>query len=963
MTVTIPKQLAVKPVGAPSADVFLTTKGHFEVTITHGTDDMWQDIQTAFTVVETTPSIVRERVAELVLDADKISVFPWFSAPKNVVKICRYIVQRFNSWLKKNDQQHSPWSSQASLHLKDDAVRKNARKLTEIGAFFCINNRLNVWFNASPKHPSLEKLSVYLQENPVFFDKVVPAFTVYAESVTGGLCVGCDNKENKKEITQFRQTCATAIEAFNKIYGERVKILVNVCIVRPYGGNFGIERISFSDDYSCFVKHALLFLEDEVCTEKEHTAWVYVDQIGCVYFHYSTDSPIEELLKQKRTDEFQIESPSTSLAPVVQDVPAIPTVVDQAVPATPTVVDQATPIFVDQATPIIVDQAVPTTPTVVDQAVPTTPAVVDQATPATPTVVDQGAPTGVDTRFLASVFVTIRGNYQVVGAANQGDITLDIVDTFSQFKTTPLSSHTHVVDLHLDASNNIIVVDANSPEHVADIIIACHWIVNRFNTWPKAIYDIHRPKTSEPSLRLKKKALVNAKTLITVGTLSAIHGRLVFELYFDVAVPAGCLEMIGLLEKHHIVVENNAPSFYVYIDQLDSHIYIGCKLGSLKRDAFRVACAKAAQLYNETHGVKIKLLSNVGNLVVSDKTISVGRVANSDDCSCLITSGLTHLTRTPIGPGAPHQKAWVYVDRVGQVYICCDLPGGELEKMLRPDVKTQPATKSTPLATPSVPPKTITEKNKQDDIDLFFADIGDRAAVDWNAKLKEAVTSQPAHVVEHIFVRAADRIKMSMKDKVGLLEVCMKKERVDTARVLLDRFNMDADSMAHSGIKWGEWVHNNPKFCRELIERFDLPRSAVFATFPEILEIRQLGTLGWLVDHYHLDTHQCKPSSAVYCIIRDKLYQGSADMFATYVQIFSSVVTKQFVPEYINDKHDANLLMDCLISGRVSQFDCLVKHFQINKGTIQSLFKCMVADFPAGYWDPNILKHVLDLTL
>jgi hypothetical protein len=1365
---TVIKQSAVEPKGAPSqnlsASVFLTTGGELEVVATTGNADVWRDIQDAFSVVETTPSQIRKQVAELLLDEDRvISVLPahhWaHGSRRDVVSVCHFVVNRFNSWLKKSELDHLPWSSNSGLHLKGDAI-KNARGLTEVGAIFSTDNRLSVSFDTNPSHACLEKLSAYLKTHPVFFNKVTPAFSIYVDSA-GSFCIGCDNKKNKKEIRQFCGACATAVASFNRDCNERVKILVNVCIVKSHDGHVAVNRIEYSDDYSCFVAHELFFLKDQVCTEKNEMAWVYVDQVGRMYIHYSSiNGPIEKLLNPQFTElqtsnavssaptepvlgqpsdasadnlpaepdkmvgyfhvtkplnsedkllasvavtalgnfhvipavnanelaikvanafnvfktleipsythildlyvtptdlirvvpipnryasivtkckwivdrfntwprsEQDIHAPNTSCAelsmkksvvknarmlqqlgfvyanehgrifcafpydltpamaqrygqlndfmldtpiftetfPAVKEIkfpvyidgvsgdmyigyvaardswrmrqachkvvalfngrqksekikillnvakikvvdngdvlrvsrvpwsddisqlvtellhnlshkpcklekdctnealvyvdhcgqvhvhcnPSIGSLADlfmpdNASPAVDQASDQSDNAFLaadqaydkpDNASPaadqasdqsdnafLAADQAydkpdnalstadnaldqpkpadAATTDNALDQPKPADAATTDNATASSDVNLGLGNKECTTNRLLAQVIVTTHGDYQVLPATGDDNVWVDIRDTFGIFKTTPLKSDTHVVDLYMKANIiDVVPVDPNQEKDQRDIVIACRWIVDRFNSWPKNIDDTtHHPRSSESSLRLNNDH-VNARYLTKIGTMTALCRNLMFAPD-STPMPTLCQQIISLFKTFPI--ECTLPGAAdVFIDQTSGDICIGCLPGTYRMESIRRACEKFVKLYNEAHGadrVKAKLLINVSNLVASGGKIEVRRVTYSDDCSCLIAEKQYELERKKIELSTS-DLAWTYVDRIGRVYIYCNPPNGALEKLLQQHeskagnqvgdatlpVKSLPEPKSTPTSDAPVSPKKITEKNKQDDIDLYFSKIrlggsidpanaassdwvklysGNMTTVDWNDKLTEAVKTQPAHVVDQIFVRAGDHILMSMKDKIQLLVECMKRERADTARVLLDRFDMDADSMVQSGIKWGQWAHCKPHFCRELIERFDLPRSAVVSTFTELLEIKNMACLRWIIDRYNLSTHGCRASLETYRIIKDKLHQGPPDVFACYTEIFSGMVSQEFAPQFVNDKHDGNLLMDCLLSGKLTQFDFLIKHFQVNKGTLQNLFKCIVVNNPANHWDPNLLMHVLELT-
>lgn len=256
----------------------------------------------------------------------------------------------------------------------------------------------------------------------------------------------------------------------------------------------------------------------------------------------------------------------------------------------------------------------------------------------------------------------------------------------------------------------------------------------------------------------------------------------------------------------------------------------------------------------------------------------------------------------------------------------------------------------------------ISDKNRVEDIELYFNSIvvdklDSKTAL---SLLSGAVSDQPMYIVQEIFVRIpSEKLKMTMNQKLGLLERGLRAKKTETVRFLVAQFEIDAKSMNDSPIKWGTLSAYDVDLCQELIERFDLSR-VCFATLDDVLKIDDTHILKWIVHRFGFDiTKESLNSKVVYELVALSLRHATPAIFAEHIAVVASVVNDAFKKEYLGSEIDkANLLKDCFDAGKMEQFDALVKHFQVDQYTLTCLAKRIIANIPVHSLNFDVfVKH------
>jgi len=593
---------------------------------------------------------------------------------------------------------------------------------------------------------------------------------------------------------------------------------------------------------------------------------------------------------------------------------------------------------------------------------------------------------GTGNNVIARVQVNEQGHFLVtpVGAAASSVMFAEIAATFNMFWTRPLTVTMPIVNVCLSISNVLysVPIEYGVSPSVKDIAVAqnkCRWIVDRLNIWPRGKKENHDPQDQSKKLfGMKELATKDITVLTKVGQVFVHDLQITCHYIGSSSVPAyeKLARILTTYPKVLSLQENtDHHAYYVYVDDTSQcTLYIGC--GPAKtRDGLRRALVDVARLYNAdptTHNgihLKAEILINVACVTPETSTarMCVQRVTWSDNTSAMVCKLLSKLLKvpkqTPIKRSAAG-SSMVYVDRVGRVYICptfdslmAHFPAAKQSKDASdPKDIAQPGMDSVADTPSAKSVESITDKNKRDDIDIFFSTLD--PTTDWKDRLGCIVQTQPTHIVEEVFLRAPDRIKMSMDGKVKLLVKCLEANKAGMARLLLDRFDMDANTMVDCNVKWGDLTMFDPHFCKELIERFHLP-ATIFSNHSKVLGIKSVSVLRWIVDRFEWSCNLAPSSQATYLVVRDNLCKGTLEVFMEYMAVFSRVVSKDFERSYVNDQERENLLVDCLLQNKLTHFDFLVEHCQVSRGTIGVLFKNIVSAKPAHYWSTNTLKHVL----
>jgi len=254
-------------------------------------------------------------------------------------------------------------------------------------------------------------------------------------------------------------------------------------------------------------------------------------------------------------------------------------------------------------------------------------------------------------------------------------------------------------------------------------------------------------------------------------------------------------------------------------------------------------------------------------------------------------------------------------------------------------------------------PQTIVDKNKADEIDLFFAGTGKAAWLD----ILDVAVERPLYIVQEVFKRAPEgSLKMTMSRKMAIVATCLSTKKSDLARFFLNEFAIDVKSMQDrcTAVKWGDLSTYDSGMCKELIERFDLPKTC-FTDYTKVLSIGSMTTLQWVIERFQLDTVKVEDElQSYYDIFRGVLRANNPEVFEMFIENFCTLVNSlKFGRIYVNADESRNLLRDCYNLHKMEQFDCLVKHFKTPDFTLLELFKSIVGQTPSRALDPRTFKY------
>lgn len=281
----------------------------------------------------------------------------------------------------------------------------------------------------------------------------------------------------------------------------------------------------------------------------------------------------------------------------------------------------------------------------------------------------------------------------------------------------------------------------------------------------------------------------------------------------------------------------------------------------------------------------------------------------------------------------------------------------DCDSAIKPDDCIASVPAEVAVVSPVVPAlATIVDKNKADDIDLFFADT---EKLDWKSRLEVAIEKKhPLYIMQEIFKRApTDTLKMAMSKKLAIVATSLTVKRSDLARFFLDEFSIDVENMQNSPIKWGDLSAYDSNLCKELIERFDLPESC-FTDCTHVFVVSHLPTLRWIVERFKLGTIKVDTNfPKYYDIVHAILRENTPTLFEAFMEIFCTVISQKFGRIYANADENRNLLRDCFNSGKMEQFDCLVKCFRVPDITLRELFKNIVIHTLPQALDFDTFKH------
>jgi hypothetical protein len=257
-------------------------------------------------------------------------------------------------------------------------------------------------------------------------------------------------------------------------------------------------------------------------------------------------------------------------------------------------------------------------------------------------------------------------------------------------------------------------------------------------------------------------------------------------------------------------------------------------------------------------------------------------------------------------------------------------------------------------------PTCITKKNKEDDIEAYFEDCQKAQGISfWQSKLESAIDKQGTHIVEAIFARVPkSSLTMTMEKKLHMLKKSLESKKADMARTLLVKFDLDVHTMQIScgKFQWGDLTNFDSALCQEFIERFDLSR-ACFSGAREILSIESMQTLQWVVQRFGLDKRDL-PAHCIYSAVLTKLRHTTPEEFCLFMNIAHDMVMDGFRDTFVNE-HD-NILIDCIVTGRLPQFNYLKHLYKLNAGVLQKTFRVLVKHTSTATFNKDTIQTFLD---
>jgi len=251
-----------------------------------------------------------------------------------------------------------------------------------------------------------------------------------------------------------------------------------------------------------------------------------------------------------------------------------------------------------------------------------------------------------------------------------------------------------------------------------------------------------------------------------------------------------------------------------------------------------------------------------------------------------------------------------------------------------------PEAQSTQRIRIAKPPLVIAEKNKQDDIDLYFSDptnnpgsVGEQGLSGYRdlfQQLATVIKNHPVHIVQEVIARFAQHSleqKLYMHQKITLINESLNVKKSDTARFLLNHFEMDVHTMQSScaTIKWGDLTAYDPELCREIIESFDLPKSCFSECF-DLQKIKTPDVLDWLISRFELCAHKNATTSFKYYeMTLQAIRHYNLGPFVLFTEMLAPVVDEAFKKFFIE-----SLLRECIVREHMDHFDALAQSFNID---------------------------------